>query len=213
MVIHLRQRHLGQAPHLDPEVLRRKHIRMILRSLSGAEVHWPTTTVKHKTKEVGHGEHRRTLNSQVTFTFQVARAHVGSDSKDVDMAPGLTFSLHYADGVGSAGGYTWTNEPLTLGAPDIGVSLPGYGATNAFHAFMALNAPLCAATFPAVVERMVRYRRDLLDRRQAKRDTSPGCSTRCSWTTWPTPPGPRSLSPRSSATRPSGPPSTPTATC
>jgi hypothetical protein len=176
-VVELREEDLPQlvAQNLSAEIVRRRHIRLVLRSLSGAQVRWPTTAVKHKTKEVGQGEHRRTLHFEVTFTFQVATAHVAADSKDdaaaAAAAPGFTFLLTYSDGVGSAGGHTWTGEALTLGAPDIGISLPDYAPTNAFTHFMSLNGHICAASFPGVVERAAQYRRRLLAQRQVTRDT------------------------------------------
>jgi len=142
----------------DPEIQRRKEVRLKLRALRGSMCHWPIQ--KHKSKTIsrqvayqddeGNTKHRtETKMVQVLFSFNDGTFCIGRDSttamwRDVDVTRGFVSNLHYRDGTGShtdaAWGTTtnWNNEPITVYGDDFGLN-DQFEETDRFQHFMRQN--------------------------------------------------------------------------
>eukprot|EP00386_Alphamonas_edax_P004953 GDKI01015574.1.p1 GENE.GDKI01015574.1~~GDKI01015574.1.p1 ORF type:complete len:1029 (+),score=214.61 GDKI01015574.1:174-3260(+) len=143
---------LGQliAKNRDPEILRRKDMRMALRAMSGkvCQFHYECTKAKtkHRTVQRDGKSHTESYTVHVHFTFNTGTFSVttrddikwtdtAEGNQNLDLGAGLICSLHYADGHGvDHEGKHWTNEQETIGHSELGIT-PAFTPNPNFDRF------------------------------------------------------------------------------
>jgi len=141
----------------DPEIQRRKEVRLKLRALVGSLCHWPIQ--KYKSKTISRQVERQDADGNTTTetetksvnvlfsfndgTFGIQRDDTEAMWQDVNVTRGFGSNLHYRDGTGSHtedgwGTTNWTNEPITVFGDDFGLNHQ-FEETEMFQRFMGQN--------------------------------------------------------------------------
>ena len=137
----------------DPEIQRRKGVRLKLRALEGSMCHWPIQKYKQKTisRTVRDSEGKsrtETKSVRVLFSFNdgmfgIERDDVKAQWKNINVTRGFGANLHYQDGTGHHnepgwGEYDWSNEPITIYGEDFGLNHQ-FEETPVFMRFLGNN--------------------------------------------------------------------------
>jgi len=165
----------------DPEVQRRKAVRLRLRALESSMCHWPIQKHKNKTisrqvsetyRDAEGNTKTRTKTERKTvsvlFSFNDGRFGIDRNGtkavwRDLDVTRGFVANLQYHDGTGSHheagwGSTNWNNEPIKVYGADFGLN-DRFEETPMFQRFMGQNYSddLHEAKRQTVIENFERY--------------------------------------------------------
>jgi len=145
------------ARNADPEIQRRKGVRLQLRALEESMCHWPIQKYKHKmiSRQVQYTDNEGNTKTRtesktvrVLFSFNDGQFMIGRHGskamwQDVNVTKGFVSQLRYRDGRGSHtesgwGTTNWSNEPITVLGEDFGLNAQ-FEETPMFQQFMGQN--------------------------------------------------------------------------
>jgi hypothetical protein len=174
--------------NFEPEIIRRKQVRLQLRSLHTNMVAYyyqcylnVTKTRRNGTDSNGNAKYE-TYTLRVLFTFRNGRFGVAQDSKvtdwhddatgrDVDMGRGFTCTISYADGEGvDSEGTHHRNRHHTIGHSEIGIGAD-FAVTPGLNKLLGGNRAIVEANQDGIREQYQRYRNYYFELFQEKEAT------------------------------------------
>ena len=139
----------------DPKILKKKDIRLKLRSMIGQDIEWPIHKELTKTISVDKvGENKKSKEMSILFTFCKGVLNIDtvgdkayyklSNDNEIDITKGFIVTVHYHDGFAEYfdeeynKNYKWENETLIIGKDEFGLTAE-FEETDMFNKFMRLN--------------------------------------------------------------------------